>query len=199
MCIRDRYKRIEEKMDPLPIWWSNHDSEKVKQYPIHAITQRPAAMYHSWGSQNVWLRQIHGSNKLFVSKGIWKEKNFKDGDWARLTSEISSIVVPVALMKSQNEDTVWTWNAIGKRKGSWALDENVEEANEGFIINHLISDLLPKNDSGYRYSNSDPITGQAAWYDLLVNIEKVDNPSKVSLPQFPVLSSPVNVGVDKKK
>ena len=57
----------------------------------------------------------------------------------------------------------------------------------------------PKNDSGYRYSNSDPITGQAAWYDLLVNIEKVDNPSKVSLPQFPVLSSPVNVGVDKKK
>ena len=36
-------------------------------------------------------------------------------------------------------------------------------------------------------------------YDLLVNIEKVDNPSKVSLPQFPVLSSPVNVGVDKKK
>ena len=193
------FKRIDEKMDPLPIWWSNHDPKKVKQYPIHAITQRPAAMYHSWGSQNVWLRQIHGSNKLFVSKGIWKEKNFKDGDWARLTSENSSIVVPVALMKSQNEDTVWTWNAIGKRKGSWALDENVEEANEGFIINHLISDLLPKNDSGYRYSNSDPITGQAAWYDLLVNIEKVDNPSKVSLPQFPVLSSPVNVGVDKKK
>ena len=86
-------------MDPLPIWWSNHDPEKVKQYPIHAITQRPAAMYHSWGSQNVWLRQIHGSNKLFVSESIWKEKNFEDGDWARLTSENSSIVVPVALMK----------------------------------------------------------------------------------------------------
>ena len=118
------FKRIDEKMDPLPIWWPNHDPKKVKQYPIHAITQRPAAMYHSWGSQNVWLRQIHGSNKLFVSKGIWKEKNFKDGDWARLTSENSSIVVPVALMKSQNENTVWTWNAIGKRKGSWALDKN---------------------------------------------------------------------------
>ena len=193
------HKRIEEKMDPLPIWWPNHDLEKLEQYPIHAITQRPAAMYHSWGSQNVWLRQIHGSNKLFLPERIWEENDFEVGDWARLTSENSSIVVPVALMKGQNQDTVWTWNAIGKRKGSWALDENVEEANKGFIINHLISDLLPNKESGYRYSNSDPITGQAAWYDLLVKIEKVNNPGNLSLPQFPVLSSPVKVGVDKKK
>ena len=57
---------------------------------------------------------------------------------------------------------------------------------------------MPKKESGYRYSNSDPITGQAAWYDLLVKIEKVKNHSKVSLPQFPVLSSPLDVGVDKK-
>ena len=28
------FKRIDEKMDPLPIWWSNHDPKKVKQYPI---------------------------------------------------------------------------------------------------------------------------------------------------------------------
>ena len=43
-----------------------------------------------------------------------------------------------------------------------------------------------------------PITGQAAWYDLLVKIEKVTNPGKVSLPQFPVLISPLDVGVDEK-
>ena len=58
---------------------------------------------------------------------------------------------------------------------------------------------MPNKESGYRYSNSDPITGQAAWYDLLVKIEKVNNPGNLSLPQFPVLSSPVKVGVDKKK
>ena len=28
-------------------------------FPLHAITQRPMAMYHSWGSQNAWLRQIY--------------------------------------------------------------------------------------------------------------------------------------------
>ena len=48
-------------------------------------------------------------------------------------------------------------------------------------------------------SDLDPITGQAAWYDLLVKIEKVNNPGRVSLPQFPVLSSPLGVGVDKKE
>ena len=27
----------------------------------HAVTQRPMAMYHSWDSQNAWLRQIHAT------------------------------------------------------------------------------------------------------------------------------------------
>ncbi len=35
----------------------------------------------------------------------------------------------------------------------------------------MISELLPER-GGYRYSNSDPVTGQAAWYDLRVRIEK---------------------------
>ena len=27
-------------------------------WPLHAVTQRPMAMYHSWGSQNAWLRSF---------------------------------------------------------------------------------------------------------------------------------------------
>ncbi len=187
-------KRISEKMDPLPVWWSNSDPKKTKSFPYNAITQRPAAMYHSWGSQNIWLRQIHGSNKLFVSENIWDEHNFEDGDWAKVTSDISSITVPVALMKGQNKDTIWTWNAIGKRSGTWGLATDVDEATKGFIINHLISDLLPKKSNGFRWSNSDPITGQAAWYDLMVKIEKVENKEEQSLPQFPQIKSPIATG-----
>ena len=33
-------------------------------------------------------------------------------------------------------------------------------------MNHLINELLPPKGDGMRWSNSDPITGQAAWYDL---------------------------------
>jgi hypothetical protein len=27
-------------------------------------------MYHSWGSQNAWLRQIHGENALYVPGNV---------------------------------------------------------------------------------------------------------------------------------
>ena len=76
-------------------------------------------------------------------------------------------------MAALNENTVWTWNAIGKRKGAWALDEGAPEAVEGFLLNHLISELLPEKGDGHRWSNSDPVTGQAAWFDLRVRIERV--------------------------
>jgi hypothetical protein len=45
-------------------------------------------------------------------------------------------------------------------------------------------------DGGYRYSNSDPVTGQAAWYDLKLRLEKAMPEEGVSLPQFSILKSP---------
>ena len=72
-----------------------------------------------------------------------------------------------------------------KRKGAWQLEENAPEAKKGFLLNHLIHELLPAKGDGQRWSNSDPITGQAAWFDLRVKIEKAD-PSEAneSFPQF---------------
>ena len=32
--------------------------------------------------------------------------------------------------------------------------------------------MLPPDADGYRHSNADPVTGQAAWYDLKVRLEK---------------------------
>jgi len=62
-----------------------------------------------------------------------------------------------------------TWNAIGKRKGAWALDpDTAPETTKGFLLNHLIHELLPAKGDGLRWANSDPITGQAAWFDLRV-------------------------------
>ena len=180
-------------MEPLPTWWSIKSNNKkiADEYPIHAITQRPAAMYHSWGSQNAWLRQIHGVNPLYVSSKIWGKYGFSEGDWALLTSEHGKIKIPVALMKALNENTVWTWNAIGKRPGAWALDKNAPEATKGFLLNHLIHELLPPKGDGLRWSNSDPITGQAAWYDLTVKIQKIDEKLKTTQPVINAQKSPV--------
>ncbi len=189
--LRDQIKNV---MDPLPIWYPT--SEASEAFTVHALTQRPMAMYHSWGSQNAWLRQIHGINPLYVPTKLWHAHGFTEGDWARVTSANGDIVVPVAHMAALNEHTVWTWNAIGKRKGAWALDETAPEATKGFLLNHLIHELHPPKDDGLRWSNSDPITGQAAWFDLKVKIERVA-PQEIALPVFTPQQAPVDPGPER--
>jgi sulfite dehydrogenase (quinone) subunit SoeA len=41
---------------------------------------------------------------------------------------------------------------------------------------------LPARDGGYRYANADPVTGQAAWYDLKVKVEKLAEDAAMPRP-----------------
>ncbi len=190
-------ERLKQAMHPLPIWYAPFgDEDAAFGYPVHALTQRPMDMYHSWGSQNAWLRQIKGHNYLYLPTKIWEAQGFAEGDWARVSSRAGTIVVPVAHMAALNENTVWTWNAIGKRKGAWALDADAPEATTGFLLNHLISELLPDRD-GVRLSNSDPVTGQAAWFDQRVRLERVaaeDHLRGTVEPMFEKLPDPPRTG-----
>ena len=178
-------QRILETFDPLPVWYRPFEEAAVssEEYPYHAITQRPAAMYHSWGSMNAWLRQIHTKNPLYVPGPICDQHGLLTGDWVWVISHHGRIKVEIARMEAVNSSTLWTWNAIGKREGAWALDRDAPEAQKGFLMNHLIHELLPPKGDGMRWSNSDPITGQAAWYDLRVRIEKAE-PARASEPHF---------------
>jgi sulfite dehydrogenase (quinone) subunit SoeA len=187
--------RIKKYFDPIPFWYPPFEGDMVSEsdFPMHAITQRPMAMYHSWGSQNSWLRQILGRNWLYMNKDKAASLGIADSDWVTVTSHHGQIKGQVKLMSGVNPDTVWTWNAIGKRSGTWGLSANAPESKKGFLLNHLISDLLPEREGGYRFSNSDPITGQAAWYDLKVRIEKAADQSAVSAPQFPSFNKKLSV------
>ena len=165
-----------------------------RAFPMHAITQRPMHMYHSWGSQNAWLRQITNANRLYMSRTRAALLGIEDDDWVWISSHIGRVKAQVKLMEGVNDDTVWTWNAIGKRSGPWGLDKDAPEATQGFLLNHLIAELLPPRDGGYRYSNSDPVTGQAAWYDLRVKIEKAPaGEAHETWPRFEPLKSPPGV------
>ncbi len=178
-------QRILDAFTPLPLWYAPLEEAGVdgEEYPYHAITQRPMAMYHSWGSMNAWLRQIHTANRLYVPGAICDRHGLQTGDWAWITSHHGRIKVQVARSEAVNRDTMWTWNAIGKRGGAWGLDKDAPEATKGFLLNHLIHELLPPKADGMRWSNSDPVTGQAAWYDLRVRIEKAE-PGEVSEPHL---------------
>jgi len=192
--------RIERYFDPLPVWYPPllEDSVDTDALPLHALTQRPMHMYHSWGSQNAWLRQITNENRLFVHRETAARLGLADDDWAVVESEHGQVRVQVRLVDGVNPDTVWTWNAIGKRHGTWGLSSDAPEATRGFLLNHAISDLLPATGERKRYSNSDPVTGQAAWFDLRVKLTKCATPATISEPQFPDLAAPPDMPTPPK-
>jgi len=198
---RDR-ARVAEYFDPLPIWYRPFEQQAAEtgEFPLFALTQRPMAMYHSWGSQNAWLRQIHGSNRLFVNRRMATRLGLVDGDWVWIESPYARVKGQIKLMEGVNENTVWTWNAIGKRAGAWNLSPDAAEAKRGFLLNQVISELLPPQPDGHRYANGDPITGQAAWYDLKVRLIKVAGveagetaPRLPALPRLSGLTLPAAV------
>ena len=143
------------------------------------------AMYHSWDSQNAWLRQIHAHNYMHVHPSLGEKHNFKDGDWIYVESMHGKVRCMARFSEAVEPGTIWTWNAIGKAKGAWNLSDDANESQQGFLLNHLIAEELPKNECGDHISNSDPVTGQAAWYDVRVRVYKAeDNEPAVTSPQF---------------
>jgi len=150
---------------------------------LNAVTQRPMAMYHSWDSQNAWLRQIHTHNYLFVNPAVARAAGIDDGGWMWVESAWGKVRCLCRYSEAVEPGTVWTWNAIGKAPGAWGLSDDANESQRGFLLNHLISDELP--GAAGRVSNSDPITGQAAWYDVRVRIRAADagEPAQ-TWPQF---------------
>lgn len=186
-------ERIETYFDPLPIWYAPFEEAAVAadEFPLHALTQRPMHMYHSWGSQNAWLRQITSQNRLFVHRETAATLGLADDDWVWIESVNGRVKGQIRLVDGVNADTVWTWNAIGKRKGAWNLKDDAGEASRGFLLNHAIGDLLPPDRQGKRYSNSDPVTGQAAWFDLRVRIRRcAPKEAGFTAPQFAPLPLP---------
>ncbi len=180
-------ERIETYFDPLPYYYEPLESQMTDgiRYPLNAVTQRPMAMYHSWDSQNAWLRQIHAHNYLYLNPRLAQSKGIADGDWIWVESMWGKVRCMCRYSESVEPGTVWTWNAIGKASGAWNLTGDANESQKGFLLNHLISEELPVQADGRRHSNSDPITGQAAWYDVRVNIRKADEPGDDhSWPQF---------------
>jgi sulfite dehydrogenase (quinone) subunit SoeA len=84
--------RVEKYFDPLPFWYPPFEgADDSGGFPLHAITQRPMAMYHSWGSQNSWLRQIHGANRLYMNRQRAADLGIGDDDWVWIISGVGRV------------------------------------------------------------------------------------------------------------
>jgi anaerobic selenocysteine-containing dehydrogenase len=196
-------ERVARYFDPLPLWYEPFEGEQTSalEFPLSAVTQRPMFMYHAWGSQNAWLRQIATRNWLYLHPQTAAKYGIADQDWVHVDSHNGRITVQAKCVSNMQPDTVWTWNAIGKRRGAWKLAKDAPEGRKGFLLNHLISDRTPKGD----YANADPVTGQAAWFDLRVRIAKAGSldatePRFAPLPTMgSVDDSPLRYGAAMRK
>ena len=144
-ALRDR---IATYFDPLPFWYPPLEDTSTDRdaFPLNAITQRPMAMYHSWDSQNAWLRQIHSHNYLHVHPQTAATAGVSDGGWCWIESRWGRVRCMLRISDAVEPGTVWTWNAIGKASGAWQLAPDADESRKGFLLNHLISDELPHPD-----------------------------------------------------
>ena len=114
-----------------------------------------------------------------------EQLGFTDLQWVWVESHNGKIKVQLKLMEGVNADTVWTWNAIAKQRGAWGLADNAPESERGFLMNHLIAETLPTSSvEDVQLTNSDPVTGQAAWYDLRVRVTAAEAGKKRSLPRL---------------
>ena len=188
-------ERIATYFDPLPFWYPPFEAaaSTASDFPLHA--DHPAADAHVplVGLAERLAAPDHGART--ASTCIARPRASARHRRRRLgldrRARIGRVKGQVKLMDGVNPDTVWTWNAIGKRARRLARStHDAPEATRGFLLNHLISELLPEREGGYRFSNTDPVTGQAAWYDLRVRIEKADD-AGVTEPQFERCSPPV--------
>ncbi len=194
--------RVETHFDPLPFYAEPLEVQLTdkQKYPLAALTQRPMAMYHSWDSQNAWLRQIHAHNYMHIHPSTAQAQGIEDGGWMWAESIHGKVRCLARYSEAVEPGTIWTWNAIGKAKGAWNLDGDANESKKGFLLNHLIAEELPKNECGEHISNSDPVTGQAGWYDVRVRVYKAeDDEPKETYPQFDEMPHVPGTGDRPKK
>jgi len=184
-------ERLKKYFTPFPEYYQPLEQSQTssEEYPFYAITQRPMMMYHSWDSQNAWLRQILAQNFMYMNRAKAESMGIEDMSWIWVESKTGKIRVQVKLMEGVEENTLWTWNAIGKQKGAWGLKHDANESNDGFLLNHLISEHLPERDGSRPITNSDPVTGQAAWYDLQVKVYAATEGEVGTWPTFDAVKS----------
>ena len=140
----------------------------TQTFPFNAVTQRPMPMYHSWGSQNAWLRQILGANRLFMNRITANALGVAGRRLGVGVEPAGRIRAQLKLMEASTPTRCGPGTRSASVPERGASPPDSPEFSRGFLLNHLIAETLPGDAAG----NADPITGQAAWYDLRVRVEK---------------------------
>ena len=139
--------------DPLPFWYAPFEraaDRREERFRCPRSRQRPMFMYHAWGSQNAWLRQIATRNALYVHPDTAAPPASPTATGSARRATRPHPRAGEASCEPSQPDTVWTWNAIGKRKGAWKLATDAPEAQRRFPAQPPDRRAAPRDGGGYR-------------------------------------------------
>ena len=140
--------------DPLPFWYQPLEMQGADPgFDFHAVTQRPMSMYHSWDSQNAWLRQI-----LRAELPLHEPRHGRAPGHRGCVLGLGGVA---ATARSAPRSSSWkaarrtrcgpgTRSARRAAPGACRADAN--ESTDGFLLNHLIGELLPADGDGAAHS-----------------------------------------------
>ena len=91
-----------------------------------------------------------------------------DGDWVWAESMWGKVRGLCRYSEAVEPGTVWTWNAIGKSDGAWRLAPGADESRKGFLLNHLISEELPRAINGAQDNGTRLRAGNSGIYNQVI-------------------------------
>ena len=97
--------------------------------PLNAVTQRPMFMYHAWGSQNAWLRQIADAQLPLPASRHRRRHGIADEDWIDVSSHHGTITVQAQVRRATCSPTpCGAGTRSASASGAWRLAKDAPEA-----------------------------------------------------------------------
>jgi len=89
-------------------------------------------MYHSWDSQNAWLRQIHTHNYLHVNTKTAQAAGIDDGAWMWVESMHGKVRCMCRHSEAVEPAQCGPGTPSAKRVVTWGLKNEANESQKAF-------------------------------------------------------------------
>ena len=166
-------ERIATYFDPLPFWYPPLEDAATDRASVSARRDHAAAdgdvPLVGFAERVAAADPRH--NYLYVNPRTAHAAGIADGGWAGSSRRRAGCAAAFARSKASSRARSGRGTRSARQGGAWRLAPERHEATKGFLLNHLITRAFAEaRRRRPPISNSDPITGQAGWYDVRVRI-----------------------------
>lgn len=149
--VNERFKRRDYA--PLPVYESP-PSPPPGQYRL--LPGKQAYFTHSANQNNQWLHELCPENTLWIHTEEAKKLGIEDGSQVKVTSPVGSVKIKAHVTEGIRRDCVHMPHGFGQHSGGLTLAQGKGASDQDLIV-----------------SRTDKITGNAAFHETFVKLERV--------------------------